>query len=282
MESVRRKRHWELWQDTVKKRVRILSELIRQHHAQLPLDTILPSIGDLHEHESFRAVLDTPLNEDDESDPVTATSFQMSMAGLPAITEQWRVSATNVLRALLPAVDQSSLSSKSATTPNEKTSGSADRLLLATSVFHCRCWSSNRIFSYPNILAHRCYHMNFYSNRDEVPPDFDLFRGNNSAESLRTWFIQVSKERPFNDAQDLRFARVPDNPEQGEYNRAVTLIRLAGLDPETTTQAEMDSSSARFSCSCAGCRDHARYSTPRAVMDWRNAVGALPRTLDHG
>jgi hypothetical protein len=283
LRSVRRKRHWELWQDAIQKRVQILSELLRQHHAQLPLDTILPGIGDLYERESFRAVLDTPLIEDDESDPVTETSFQMAMTELPLITEQWRASATDVLRSLLPAVDQLSLSPEPTRTPNEETSGSTDRLLLATSVFSCKCAMGRHIFSYPNILAHRCRHQNLFTNlEDDVPPNLDLFRGNTSVESLRAMFLKAADERPFNDEQRLQFARMPDVPEPFEYDRAVALVRLAGLDPETTTQAEMDASSVRFSCTCARCMDSARYGRPRVIMDWRNDVGALPHTLDDG
>jgi hypothetical protein len=271
MRAVRRKRTWQLWRTTVENRVGILSRLVQEHHATLPLNTILPGIGDIYTQDSFRAVLDCPLNED-ESDPVTGDSFQAAVATLPTFSQQWRLAATEIVRNLLPPLEEAT---------------DTDRLQLATSVFRCLCAWRRFYHTYPSVLAHRCskYSGGIFFDPDEdvtaqgeylgtqnTPVSFDLLAAPWSRDNLRKWFVRITGHDSYNVKNKLRLDRSTDG-KSFAHEKAVILVRMAGLDPDTATQADMDASGARFLCSCDDCTE--KWGREQSVMDWRNLVCAF-------
>jgi hypothetical protein len=286
MEAVRRKRTWQLWQTTVENRVGILSRLVQEHHATLPLNTILPGIGDLYTQDAFRAVLDCPLNEDD-SDPVTADGFHPAMATLPTFAQQWRLAATEIVRNLLPPLEEATreVDEKLSAETLVHTPTPPDRLQLATSVFECVCSWRRCYRTYPNVLAHRCSNSfggtSVDSDSDEdlgtedIPAGFDLMAAPWSRDNLRKWFVKITGHVSFNGKNKLRF----DHFTRGSlflHARAIIFVRMAGLDPDTATQADMDASGARFICSCDNGTEEC--GGEQSVMDWRNLVCVSPTT----
>ncbi|KAG5651507.1 hypothetical protein H0H81_008401, partial [Sphagnurus paluster] len=83
----------------IRKRGKVLSQVLLDAASSRPLHTILPPLADLAALDNFRSVIeDTPSEED-----VTEDHFQQAMVAFPEIVTAWRQSKDEELVAMINA-----------------------------------------------------------------------------------------------------------------------------------------------------------------------------------
>lgn len=122
----------------IKRRGKVLEQVLKTYASSQPLHATLPSVSDIVGLPAFKAVVeDTPPEEE-----VSESHFQQAMVDFPQTVAEWRHSKNEALLAMIN--DH----------PKTQTTTTSIILEQAGTFFLCgKC--CNRI-SYPRILVHRC------------------------------------------------------------------------------------------------------------------------------
>lgn len=253
MNEVRSVKTNQAWRAALWARGRILEEELHNYELEHLGDGLpLPSVTDLYlASPDFKAILDTPLTEEDE-DTITAADFRPALQRLSECANNWRRACLLSLVALLPASKGPTQGSKIADESN------ADRLLLATSVFSCPSCSleasgMKRTFSAMNLLWHPCcnQYLEYRTALDNDEPNRAHY------ESFRRipWNLGGNRIHFYSEASE----------------KARYVVSLCGLDPDMATADNMDKLNARLTCRLECCTMDQRW----VGMSWRQTVSLM-------
>ena len=273
MEKMKSKRLAREWTQIVLLRETIAVDILRNYKkSQLPFTSVMPEPYDFFQFPAIKVVIDQPADVD-----VDESSFTDIIPLLPDMVDEWRVDINTKLAECVKKYKkggertQSMDSNEDDERKNDHDDVVAERMKLATTVFNCHLCdmddlsddeseSDPRVLEpnffkalfYPNVLGHRCLTkpedpgFTFDSRRDLTGPFH--FRQKWTCEWL---------------GLDERAGRI-----------VASLIEASGLDPATTTAADMDELDARFACLlCAKMADLIGHAVVWA-FGWRFAVRA--------
>jgi hypothetical protein len=285
MQEMKSKRLAREWTHIVRLRKMIAIGILRNYKkSQLPFTSVMPEPNDFLQFPAIKAVIDQPADVD-----VDESSFTDIIPLLPDMVDEWRVDIDTQLVECVKKYKKGG----ERTRKNDH-DAVAEKMKLATTVFNCHLcdmddssedednrsfddenednWSSDdedednrsvlgrnffKALFYPNVLGHRCLtkledpELTLESRRDPA-----VVLG--SSHYRQKWTCEWL-------GLDERAGRI-----------VASLIKAAGLDPATTTAADMDELDARFACLlCPKLADFVGQAVVWA-FGWRFAVRASP------
>jgi hypothetical protein len=248
MTTIRPLRKTDKWLAVLKHRVTMLGALLLDRSP----DTMEPiCIMDVYTRLDIRAVLERPC-DDDDIDTVEEEDFSDALADWDGVVAHARASRrTKLLEALRKVPEQS-----------QATEEDLGRL---TSLFRCTdtaCAMGNRVMNAAMATIHRCQPHPWASSIN-YPTSMSEWVKTDPLELMQ---IVCSRS-------DVSGGRGTFEVEMVARERAVKVIQLAGLDPQTVTAADLDKMDPWFMCTCTTCRGATYlFGTSRRLFDWRHAV----------
>jgi hypothetical protein len=243
MNRVRSWRQVDLQLSSVRQRIELLVSALRTRTT-----SYLPRAIDLYSFGPIHALIDRPL-ENDNADTVALDDFTNVVGNFDDILAHCRS------RRVSHAVDALRASSDR---PLEDVS--EDDLNLATSLFRCHSVGglcSSNAMTLQDVLVHHCP-TRYWPRREHW---FILDR-QQQAELVSHWVDGAGGNGTLRVHLEARA-------------RAVHLIKLAGLDPESSTFDDMDALNPLFECSCLPCVWRTQRDQRRVILDWRQAVRSV-------
>lgn len=235
MDDLHRKRLQREHNETLKKRLNILTDLVKEYTSEQPINAVIPGFGDICNMTDFSNILLGPADDI----KVTSDDFEEAMKRLPQLIEDWRVAKESELVSLMlePVSDSINIQ---ATDHNTS-------LQLARAHFHCK--KCHQVISYPRVLVHQCLvDYRVWEHASDIDGDAKVM-----------WSHQ-GKAPWDNSNAILSFG--------GKIQtRIKRLLEISNLDPDSTTAQEMDEKGLMFECT--DC--HSEYSGA-CIMGWRTAV----------
>ena len=241
MEETRRERLARERDAMYKERLLILNDIIKAYAATLTPTASFPTSADVFKHPMVRSIIETT----PPTERFTPEALQPIVPLLPEIDLHWQEKARSqlfmMIRTAAPwyVFDEQTV------------------LDLATTSFHCKragyqgCSYGGHI-GHPDILMHECARSDPFSRENDFNPG-----------SAEFYIRQFLHEVPWNYRRELDFDPV-------QMRILTDVVRMCGLDPTTTTRAEMDDLDSIFEC--VQCNDERRG---RATMRWWGVVSML-------
>ncbi|TFK38759.1 hypothetical protein BDQ12DRAFT_651090 [Crucibulum laeve] len=230
MEDVKARRLVREKKNTMKCRQALMEEVRQAYALTCPPNSIIPPATDIYCFKPFLSIIeDTPFNED-----VTIESFHDVMHLLPTLIEDWRRRKDRqLLDMIATATTLSDVDEK--------------YLHLATTTFSCiACHYRKCSLTYPRILVHKCASSTYFClvkwEKSELAELFSNLR-------RTTW--NYGRQINFNTAM---------------YQETRKVVKLCGLDPDTTTVEGMDTLNPIFEC--VYCYNNIKG---RCCLTWRAA-----------
>ncbi|KAK0213187.1 hypothetical protein DFS33DRAFT_1482926 [Desarmillaria ectypa] len=218
MEDIRMARLEREHDQVILPRKNLLVKAIRDYTtsaSRYPYNEVLPGLADFYSFKSIKEILDRPADVVVDTD-----TFSSLVPSLPTLCDQWRSSLDDQLLAHFP--DRDGIDSPK-------------HLSLAQNVLYCSICNTSQF--YPQVLAHRCL----------TESTIQKNKSDDSAKLDPTLVINI----PFSSYR-ARY-RKPWNAEGLLLNEQLTkivkdIIRVLGLDPDTTTAADLDGLRTYFRC----------------------------------
>ena len=270
---------------TLSSRLQILEETLRNFADNIPKGYLYPPPAVVAQHPSFLKLLrDTPVTDDIDSGDIIPL--------LPVVedmTEKWSSEVLVTLCRVMPGGAEAIAANPNGSPPVEL----RQRLELATTWFSCHHCKVSEPISYPRILFHRCLRSRPLVRLDLSPSDDEEIASPTSSdlsfaalsdseqsarlsnrvcegteptvEELWDGLEDTKKGLGWNTViQDISWYN------QRAYDRATALLQASGLDPETTTQQQLQQADPRLYCG------HCAFAKGTPVwVNWTTAVSSL-------
>ncbi|KAM5534520.1 hypothetical protein V8D89_011852 [Ganoderma adspersum] len=244
-------------QAAIRTRLGELERAMLEHYVQLPRTAAMdvrPNYIEFALMDKCKALADAPVAR-----TVTSEDF---LAILPELHKKWHTSAkTRLVKAVQKNLRAPSIS---VTTP--------DPLNLAITVFVCAHCSPFACMRYPAVLAHACGY-----TRDDDDDDYPWEDPDEPPKASEV-YASTAKKLHVNedDYEELeareRFSLSKVVGPEDSYAREVlkpmcTMVRALGLDPATTTTADLEACGARLRCTTCAAK-----GKPDVIYGWEAAL----------
>jgi len=253
----------------------MLEETLRNFADNTPKGYLYPPPAVVAQHPTFLKLLrDTPITT-----PVDLGDIIPLLPLVQDMTEKWSSEVLMVLCKLIPGSAEAIAVNPNGSPPPEL----RERLELATTWFYCQHCMSPEPISYPRILFHKCLRsriLNFYppdlpsSDDDEDEDESQTSSGSDlsfaTPSELGQYFLSPSPNQIREEPEPV-IEQIWDGLEdtkrglgwntvhhdiswysQRAHERAIVLLQACGLDPDTTTQQQLQEADPRLYCAiCA-------------------------------
>lgn len=212
------------------RRLPVMDEVRNSFTQTCAPDAIIPSVADMCFFEPFRTVF----QDLSHSEEVGVDTLATAIAQLPELIHAWTEQTQQELLKMIPTFGESK--------------NDSSKLLLATTYFECNGCQQCEPIVYPRVLIHSGA-TTFCSQA------LDVHLGPYGLAAT-----EILCQTPWNSCGQIKF-------HLEAHRVAVTVLKVCGFDPETTTAQQMDE--AQSVLECLHCQDDWEG---RLFMTWRGAV----------
>ncbi|KAF4614914.1 hypothetical protein D9613_003341 [Agrocybe pediades] len=239
MENVKEARLHNVRSRLLRARLPLLEEVYKPYVAELPANTIYPSLADIFFHPDVQDIMDLPSETE-----VTSRNFDQIRSSFSTIVSQVLDNLECQVKSMIPS---------SCIPCGETGTGHTDTLSLAVATFLCANYQCTHAtgLRYPQMLFHSCSSL----------VDIYLMSGagadivSDEDRDVRT-IRNTTGSTKWNVLRRIKF-------DEAGYNILTQALEMCGRDPKTTTAADMDSEMPIFECITC----HSRHEG-RLVMPW--------------